>query len=35
MGEFLTPLFIEQSLTLLGAFGFFFLAFQALRFLEK
>ncbi len=35
MGEFWTPLLIEQSLTILGALGFFFFAFQALRFLEK
>jgi hypothetical protein len=35
MGTWLTGGLVEQLLTLVGAVGFFFLAFQALRNLEK
>lgn len=35
MGEFFTPRLVEPLLTVLGSLGFFFLAFQALRMLEK
>jgi|GEM_PF-2684561 hypothetical protein len=35
MGTWLTGGLVEQLLTLIGAVGFFLLAFQALRNLEK
>ena len=35
MGEFVTPNSIPWILTVVGSFGFLFLAFQALRLLKK
>ena len=35
MGEFATPDLIVEGLVAIGSFGFFFLAFQALRLLKR
>jgi hypothetical protein len=35
MGEFLTADLISEAVTILGAFGFFFLTYQALEMLKK
>ena len=35
MGELFAPGLVEPLLTVLGSAGFFFLAFQALKMLEK
>lgn len=35
MGELFTPRLVEPVLTVLGSVGFFFLAFQALKMLER